>query len=81
MSKSFVYSLLRMWGRSFNKFGDDLRKIENHRITEHDHVPLLKYQLARTLKDRKRMEEVEGMIKPYMPWIRIPVSWVSLRTR
>jgi CRISPR-associated protein Csm1 len=81
VSKGFVYSLLRMWGRSFNKFGDDLRKIENRRIAEHEHVPLLKYQLARTFKDKDKRAVVENGIKSYMPWIRIPVSWVSLRTR
>jgi CRISPR-associated protein Csm1 len=81
VSKAFVYSLLRMWRRSFDKFGDDLSMIENKRMSEHDHVPLLKYQVARTFKEPKKMEEVGEMIKPYMPWIRIPVSWVSLRMR
>lgn len=81
MSKGFVYSLLRMWGRSFDKFEGDLRKIENNRITQHSHVPLLKYQIARTVKDKKERDNIESMIKPCMPWIRIPVSWVSLRMR
>ena len=61
ISKSFIYSLLPMWRRSFGKFGDDLSKIENRRISEHAHVPLLKYQLARIFKDRKKIEEVEGL--------------------
>lgn len=81
ISKGFVYSLLRMWGRSFGKFEGDLIKIEKNRITQHSHVPLLKYQVARTVKDKKEREEIESMIKPCMPWIRIPVSWVSLRMR
>lgn len=81
VSKGFIYSLLRMWRRSFDKFGDDLSMIENKRTSEHDHVPLLKYQVVRTFKEPKKMEEVEDGIKPYMPWIRIPVSWVSLRMR
>ncbi|MFZ2071656.1 MAG: type III-A CRISPR-associated protein Cas10/Csm1 [Halobacteriota archaeon] len=81
ISKGFVYSLLRMWGRSFDKFEGDIRKIENNRITQHSHVPLLKYQIARTVKDKKEREDIESKIKPCMPWIRIPVSWVSLRMR
>lgn len=81
ISKGFVYSLLRMWGGSFDKFEDDLRKIEKNRITQHSHVPLLKYQIARTIKDKKEREGIETKIKPCMPGIRIPVSWVSLRMR
>ena len=81
ISKGFVYSLLRMWGRSFGKFEGDIIKIEKNRITQHSHVPLLKYQIARTVKDKKEREDIESKIKPCMPWIRIPVSWVSLRMR
>jgi len=81
ISSGFIYSLLWMWRRSFDRFGDDLKKIEDNRRTKHDHIPLLKYQLTRTFKNKEKVEEVEDMIKPYMPWIRIPVSWASLRTR
>jgi hypothetical protein len=44
-------------------------------------MPYLKYQLARTIRNKDERREVEEMIKPSMDWIRIPVSWISLRTR
>lgn len=82
ISKSFVYSLLDLWMLSFRKCHGDLARIEKARNVRHNHVPLLKYKLARTFgKDIKKRELYEDKIKSFMPWIRIPVSWTSLRTR
>jgi hypothetical protein len=44
-------------------------------------MPLLKYQLVRNVKDEAKREEIGMKIARCMAWIRIPVSWVSLRTR
>lgn len=79
ISKSFIYSLLKMWENTF--IGLNLSEIEKKRIIRKKYMPYLKYAMARTFRDEKKREEVENMIKPFMPWIRIPVSWVSLRTR
>lgn len=83
ISKGFVYSLLEMWKRTFGSL--ELSELERTRLTRKRYVPLLKYKLARTFSGRKdkidKINEYEEKIIPYMPWIRIPVSWVSLRRR
>ena len=43
-------------------------------------VPVFKYRL-RLIKNPSVRDDLDGKIIGYMPWIRIPVSWVSLRTR
>lgn len=78
VSKSFVYSLLRMWQSSFGQ-GKELN--DKIRIERKSYIPLLKYKLARTVKDKKLREDLDKKIQKMFPWIRIPVSWVSLRTR
>lgn len=80
ISTGFIYSLLSMWKMSFGKCQDNLEKLEKSRHTNHNHVPYLHYKLARSFKNEE-VEKIEEIIKPIMPWIRIPVSWVSLRTR
>lgn len=82
ISKGFVYSLLEMWKETFGKFDSDLVQIEKRRQMEHKYVPRLKYKLARTFSENKdKIKHYEGKLKPNMPWIRIPVSLVSLRMR
>ena len=84
LSKGFIYSLLRMWQITFGDLRS-LKDIENARGSGHTvrrlYMPYLKYQLARTIRNKDERLAVEEMIKPSMDWIRIPVSWVSLRTR
>lgn len=84
LSKGFIYSLLKMWQITFGDL-ESLEDIENVRGSGHTvrrrYMPYLKYQLARTIRNKEERREVEGMIKPSMDWIRIPVSWVSMRTR
>ncbi|MFX0173063.1 MAG: type III-A CRISPR-associated protein Cas10/Csm1 [Candidatus Hodarchaeota archaeon] len=81
ISKNFLYSLLKMWQTTFADV-PDLKSLERVRLQRKRYVPLLFYQLARQFgKKKELMEEMENMIKPLIPWIRIPVSWVSLRTR
>ena len=81
VSKGLIYSLLAMWHDTFKDEGmlsDKVRKEKKK------YVPLLKYKLARTVKDKKLMEDLNRklVINPgYMRWIKIPVSWVSLRMR
>jgi len=84
ISKSFVYSLLEMWNSSF---GYD--KILNNKVRREKkcYVPYLKYQLARNFHEKNSEEKTNSReelyikIKKNFPWIRIPVSWVSLRMR
>ena len=84
VSKGFVYSLLRMWKDTFGGLGS-LKEIEGYRgsgqFIKKSYMPHLKYQLIRNIKKQEVRWDIEEKIKPVMPWIRIPVSWVSLRTR
>ncbi|HIH77882.1 MAG TPA: type III-A CRISPR-associated protein Cas10/Csm1 [Halobacteria archaeon] len=82
ISKGFIYSLLSMWRATFPDL-DEL-SIENQikaRLVRKRYMPYLKYQLARNIKNKNDREEIEKNIKPCMPWIRIPVSWISFRER
>ena len=77
VSKGFIYSLMRMWQSNFGYGEGPSDKI---RLEKRAHIPLLKYKLARTVKKEIR-EELDKQIQQVFPWIKIPVSWISLRTR
>ncbi len=78
ISKSFIYSLLEMW--NFN-FGYD-KELNDKVIREKKaYVPYLKYQLARNVRNKEVREALDKRVQKNFPWIKIPVSWVSLRTR
>lgn len=86
VSKSFIYSLLHMWQHSFK---GTFKLVENKEDWEKNnlikkrtkaYVPLFKYKL-RLIKDRSVREDLNANVIKFMPWIRIPVSWASLRTR
>lgn len=82
ISKGFIYSLLSMWRGTFADLND--LSIENQikaRFERKKYMPYLKYQLARNIKNKNERENIERNVKPCMPWIRIPASWVSLRER
>ena len=78
ISKSFVYSLLEMWN---SNFGQDKELNEKTRREKKAYVPYLKYQLARNVRDKAVREDLDKKVLKSFPWIKIPVSWVSLRTR
>ena len=78
VSKSFIYSLLEMW--DFN-FGNNRRLNEKVIREKKAYLYYLKYQLARNVQKKQLREELDKQIQKHFPWIRIPVSWVSLRTR
>jgi CRISPR-associated protein Csm1 len=78
ISKGFVYSLLEMWN---SNFGYDKRLNNKVRREKKCYVPYLKYQLARNVRDENLRNDLDKRIQKNFPWIKIPVSWVSLRTR
>ncbi len=85
ISKSLVYSMLSMWQDTFGslKAATDEKewKINNKvRLQKKRYVPLFKYKL-RTVKNPQIKEEINRDGLKFMPWIKIPASWVSLRTR
>jgi CRISPR-associated protein Csm1 len=85
LSKSFVYSLLYLWR---DTFGDENELNDKIRLEWKRYVPHYRYMLARGIKGNIKDEQVNRLrddlakngVK-YMPWIKIPVSWVSFRTR
>ncbi len=78
ISKSFVYSLLKMWN---SNFGYDKELNEKTRREKKAYVPYLKYQLARNVREKAVREDLDKKVLKNFPWIKIPVSWVSLKTR
>lgn len=78
ISKSLVYSLLDMWNVTFSDVHHE--NIEKVRLSKKKYVPLLKYNLARNVPPEK-LSYYEEEIKPLVPWTKIPVAWVSYRTR
>lgn len=85
LSKSFVYSLLYLWR---DTFGDEKELNDKIKLERKRYVPHYRYMLARGIKGNIKDEQVNRLrddlakngVK-YMPWIKIPVSWVSFRTR
>lgn len=78
ISKGLVYSMLVLWENTFGDMSTNSR--DKSRIERRNYVPLYKYKL-RTVMDRKVREELNQEGLKFMPWIRVPASWVSLRTR
>ena len=86
LSGGFVYSLLHMWefktniGELQSYDEDSWLDFNKDKQTKKSFIPLLYYKL-RIIKDPKLKEELLLELKESLPWIRIPVSWSSLRLR
>ena len=86
LSKGFVYSLLMAWQESFNfdskEINDEAKWIDEncHKKEFNGFIPRFVYKL-RLIKDNKLRDWLMKEGKCFMPWIKIPVSWVSLRLR
>ncbi len=78
ISKGLIYSMLVLWESTFG--GIESGSQDKSRIEKRNYVPMFKYKL-RTVRDPKVREELNRDGLKFMPWIRIPASWVSLRTR
>jgi CRISPR-associated protein Csm1 len=79
VSKGFIYSLLRMW---YFNFGYDKEPNDKKRCECKAYIPHLKYKLVRAVNNEDNFrKEFDKEIQKMFPWIKIPVSWVSLRTR
>lgn len=85
LSKSIVYSMLRLWQNSYkygglldnaNEWDEDV----HNRLNIKRFVPLFNYKL-RLVKNKEVYEYLNKKGLKFMPWIKIPVSWVSLRMR
>ncbi|PWB86117.1 hypothetical protein MBBWO_09710 [Methanobrevibacter woesei] len=86
VSKSIVYSLLKIWESRSNVKSIEVNNEKdwhnnvNEKISKKAYVPLLKYKL-RLISDRTLRNELDKKTMKFMPWIKVPVSWVSLRLR
>ena len=86
VSKGFVYSLLKIWKTRANvsdltSFNSENWKSKNfEKLSTKRYVPLLMYKL-RLIKDKNIRDELAKKTIKYMPWIKTPVSWTSLRLR
>lgn len=85
LSKGIVYSMLHLWQNNYkyhgllsneHKWDEDV----HNRLSIRRFVPLFKYKL-RLVKDKEVFEILNKEGLKFMPWIKIPVSWVSLRMR
>jgi len=82
LSKNFIYSLLKLWESSFDedvRDSDEWIDSQETRLRKKDYVPYYVYKL-RNISDKQLKKDLFNDIR-FIPWIRIPVSWVSLRTR
>ena len=86
VSKGFVYSLLRIWQSKFNRKKQRLSSNEDwnddihNRLSSKAFVPIFKYKL-RLISDKDTRNDIDKKGIKLMPWIKTPVSWVSLRLR
>jgi len=86
--KNMIYSFLKLWEQSFTEEESSTGKRimtdeeQRHaRITRKRHMPYLKYMLKRNIKDEKKRRDVEELVVPVFPWIRLPVYMTSLALR
>lgn len=86
ISKGFIYSLLQIWqSRSdveeLSKFNEkDWMNKNVEKLSKKRYVPLFMYKL-RLIKNREIRDDLAKKGIKYMPWIKTPVSWASLRLR
>ena len=86
VSSGIIYSMLQLWQNSNKKslempYDKDGWDDSNHRkISSKRSIPLFKYKL-RLIKDKDVRNYLDENGVKLMPWIKIPVSWVSLRMR
>ena len=84
ISKGIVYSFLRIWQLKSNKNTlssiDEWEEDVRSRLSSKAFVPLFKYKL-RLIKDEEIRNYIDKNGIKFMPWIKTPVSWVSLRLR
>lgn len=85
ISRGFTYSLLNIWQNNFKKninlsnekeWNQDIQK----RLSTKSYIPMFKYKL-RLIKNREIKDNIDKNGIKFMPWIKTPVSWVSLRLR
>ena len=86
ISKGFIYSLLQIWqSRSgvdeLSLFSEKYWIDKNvEKLSKKSYVPVFMYKL-RLVRNREIRDNLAKKGIKYMPWIKTPVSWASLRLR
>ncbi|MDR3292435.1 MAG: type III-A CRISPR-associated protein Cas10/Csm1 [Methanobrevibacter sp.] len=86
IGRGILYSMLRLWQDTFSDsielISDKEKWIEDSRsrVQKKEYVPKFKYKL-RNIKNKSIRDDFDKKGMKTMPWIKIPVSWASLRTR
>ncbi|MCL2115327.1 MAG: type III-A CRISPR-associated protein Cas10/Csm1 [Methanobrevibacter sp.] len=86
ISRGMIYTMLRLWQDTFRDYSeipsnsDEWEENNRCRMQKKKYVPKFKYKL-RLIKDTIIRDDLDKKGVKFMPWIRIPVSWTSLRTR
>lgn len=87
LSKNIVYSMLYIWKDNFEEhsgifYDEELWKSENLlKCSNNQFVPKFAYRLRELNQDSKVYDDLISDGRKNMPWIKIPISWVSLRMR
>lgn len=87
LSKSIIYSMLYLWKDNFEQqsgifYDEDKWKSENLlKCNNNQFVPKFAYRLRELNQDSNVYKDLIKDGRKNMPWIKIPVSWVSLRMR
>lgn len=84
VSRGLTHSLLNIWEKTFSKnnvsneveWNEDIQK----RLTNKSYIPIFKYKL-RLINNSEIRDNIDKNGIKFMPWIKTPVSWVSLRLR
>ena len=84
VSRGLTHSLLNIWEKTFSKnsvsnemeWNEDIQK----RLTNKSYIPIFKYKL-RLISNSEIRDNIDKNGIKFMPWIKTPVSWVSLRLR
>ena len=85
ISKNLIYSLLKLYKltiKNSTSANDEKSWKENNdkKLDSKSFVPKLMYKL-RIISQKDIRENMAKNAIRYMPWIKVPVSWVSLRLR
>lgn len=86
LSAGFVYSLLHIWrykntlAELYEYNDDSWTKYNLSKSRYKGYLPRFIYKL-RLIKDKTLKEDLQSDGRKFMPWIKIPVSWSSLRLR
>lgn len=78
ISRTFTHNLLELWKLGYDEY-NSFEELTEHRLTTTSYYPLLAYQLARNYKNIAK--EMFELLRTYMPWIKIPLSWAYYRTK